>query len=127
MSAASAEKPSQVSASPRTAAELSVVIVTWNSGQVLLDCLRSLHENPPSVAWEVIVVDNGSSDGSLAAVRARHPWVRIIENPRNRGLAAANNQGILASSAPFVLISNPDVLYRPGSVDAQLDLLRRRP
>jgi GT2 family glycosyltransferase len=106
---------------------VSVVIVTWNSGQELLDCLRSLYAHPPSVAWQAIVVDNGSSDGSLERVRREHPAVRIIENRRNRGLAAANNQGILASSAPFVLISNPDVLYRDGSVDALLDLMARRP
>jgi GT2 family glycosyltransferase len=127
MSAASAAKPSHVPASLRTAPALSVVIVTWNSGQELLDCLRSLREHPPSVAWEAVVVDNGSTDGSLASVRAEHPGVRIIENGRNRGLAAANNQGIRASSAPFVLISNPDVLYPAGAVDALLDLLERRP
>src|SRR5579859_1376309 len=127
MSAASAEKPTPAPPRPDAGmAEVSVVIVSWNAGQELLDCLASLREHPPSVAWEAIVVDNGSSDGSLARVRAEHPEVRIIENSRKRGLAAANNQGIMASSAPFVLISNPDVVYRPGAVDALLDLLRRR-
>lgn len=106
--------------------ELSVVIVTWNSGPELLACLRSLQYNPPTVAWEAIVVDNGSTDGSIARVREELPWVRVIANGHNRGLAAANNQGIAASQAPFVLISNPDVVYAPGSIDALLDLLTRR-
>jgi N-acetylglucosaminyl-diphospho-decaprenol L-rhamnosyltransferase len=111
---------------PEVTPEVSVVIVSWNSGDDLLACLRSLEANPPSVAWEAIVVDNGSSDGSIARVREELPWARVIANRRNRGLAAANNQGLLASRAPVAVISNPDVLYGPGSVDALLDLLGRR-
>jgi GT2 family glycosyltransferase len=107
-------------------AEVSVVIVTWNSGRELLACLQSLQDNPPSVAWEAIVVDNGSTDGSIETLRAEFPWVRVITNAHNRGLAAGNNQGIAASAAPFVLISNPDVAYGPGAIDALLDLLARR-
>lgn len=106
--------------------DVSVVIVSWNSGQDLLTCLRSLRANPPAVPWEAIVVDNGSSDGSITRVGQELPWVRVIANGHNRGLAAANNQGLVASRAPFVLISNPDVIYEPGAVDALVDLLRRR-
>lgn len=105
---------------------MSVVIVTWNSGADVLSCLRSLSENPPSGGWEAIVVDNGSSDGSITRVRKELPWVRLIVNRSNRGLAAANNQGIVSSRAPFILISNPDVIYRPGAIDALIDLLERR-
>src|SRR5579859_4171646 len=111
---------------PGSAAEVSVVIVTWNSGQPLLDCLHSLREHPPSAAWEAIVVDNGSTDGSLERVRAELPWVRVIANGHNRGLAAANNQGLAASRAPFVLISNPDVVFAPGAIDALVDVMYRR-
>jgi N-acetylglucosaminyl-diphospho-decaprenol L-rhamnosyltransferase len=107
--------------------ELSVVIVTWNSGTTLDRCLRSLAEHPPSRPWEVILVDNGSGDGSVERAQADHPNVRAIINHRNRGLAAANNQGMFASPAPFVLISNPDVIYTLGAVDALLDLMQRRP
>jgi N-acetylglucosaminyl-diphospho-decaprenol L-rhamnosyltransferase len=110
----------------RDRSDVSVVIVTWNAGEKLLACLRSLQENPPSVAWEAIVVDNGSTDGSIARVRAELPWVRVIANGHNRGLAGANNQGIAASDGSFVLISNPDVVYGPGAIDALLDLLARR-
>jgi N-acetylglucosaminyl-diphospho-decaprenol L-rhamnosyltransferase len=105
---------------------ISAVVVNWNGGTTVLECLRSLAQHPPSVPWEAILVDNGSSDGSVERVRAELPWVRIIANASNRGLAAANNQGLLASGAPFALISNPDVLYQPGAVDALHELLCRR-
>lgn len=111
---------------PRPPAEISVVIVSWNSGDDLLACLRSLEANPPSVQWEAIVVDNASSDGTADRVRRELPRARVIANDFNRGLAAGNNQGIGASDAPFVLISNPDVLYGPGVIDALYDVLRRR-
>src|SRR3954452_13554921 len=96
---------------------ISAVVVNWNGGDLVVDCLRSLLEHPPSVPLEVVLVDNASSDGSVERVRAELPEVRVIANARNLGLAAGNNQGIQASTAPFVLISNPDVLYDGGAVD----------
>lgn len=111
---------------PAVPPEVGVVVVNWNAGQALVDCLRSLEANPPSVPWEAIVVDNASRDGSAEQVRREMPWVRVIVNPHNRGLAAANNQGIAASRAPYLLLSNPDVEYHPGCVEALLDLMRRR-
>jgi GT2 family glycosyltransferase len=102
-------------------------VVNWNGGRVVVDCLRSLTENPPGMPWEAILVDNASSDGSVERVRTELPWVRVIANDDNVGLAAGNNQGLCASHAPFTLISNPDVLYPPGAVDALHALLERRP
>jgi GT2 family glycosyltransferase len=104
---------------------ISAVVVNWNGGAILLDCLRSLADNPPSVPWEAILVDNASSDGSVERVKAELPWVRVIANDLNLGLAAANNQGLRASRSPFALISNPDIIYEPGAVDALHALLCR--
>jgi GT2 family glycosyltransferase len=106
--------------------EVSVVIVNWNARGALLDCLHSLKTYPPSVAWEAIVVDNASSDGSVEAVRADAPWARIIANDANVGLAAANNQGLSAARGRSILICNPDIVLKPGTVDALLDVLARR-
>lgn len=105
---------------------ISVVVVNWNGGDLVVDCLRSLHEAPPSVPWQAILVDNASSDGSVERIRRELPQVRVIANRRNLGLAAGNNQGMRASRSPFVLISNPDVLYPPGAVDELHHLLERR-
>ncbi len=114
-------------ATPSEGPTIGVVVVNWNGGDAVVECLRSLAESPPSVEWEAILVDNASSDGSVERIQTELPWVRVIANERNRGLAAANNQGIVASRAPFVLISNPDVLYRRGAIDALHALMRRRP
>jgi GT2 family glycosyltransferase len=108
-------------------AGVSVVIVNWNARDVLRDCLRSLERYPPPDPWEVIVVDNGSRDGSVDMLRHEMPWVRLIANPDNRGLPAANNQGIAASSSDSLLICNPDVVFRPGAAEALIDLLNRQP
>ena len=110
-----------------TAPHISVVIVTWNSRAVVLDCLDALAANPPSAPWEVVVVDNASTDGTPEAVREHAPSVRVIANDSNRGLPAANNQGIAATTGPLVLIANPDTAVGPGSVDALVELLDRRP
>ena len=75
----------------------------------------------------MVVVDNGSSDGTVEAVRAAAPAATVIANPTNRGLPAANNQGMLAAAGEYLVISNPDVVYSAGAVDALLDLLDRRP
>jgi N-acetylglucosaminyl-diphospho-decaprenol L-rhamnosyltransferase len=106
---------------------LSVVIVTWNSAPVVGGCLDALAANPPSGPWEAIVVDNGSSDATAEVVK-RHPLgARLIANRENRGLAAANNQGITAAAGAFVLLANPDTEVTPGAVDAMRGLLERRP
>jgi N-acetylglucosaminyl-diphospho-decaprenol L-rhamnosyltransferase len=126
MSEATAGEPARAPEVGARPPEIGVVIVTWNSGHEVLECLCSLHANPPAVGWEAIVVDNGSTDGTPERIGAAFPAVRVIANARNRGLAAANNQGIIASSAPYVLISNPDVLYPPGAINALLELLERR-
>jgi N-acetylglucosaminyl-diphospho-decaprenol L-rhamnosyltransferase len=106
---------------------VSVVIVTWNSRAAVLDCLDALRTSPPSVPWDAVVVDNGSTDGTVEAIRHAAPWVRVVANSDNRGLAAANNQGIASSSAPLVLVANPDTTVRPGAVDALASLMARRP
>lgn len=116
---------------------VSFVIVTWNSRGVVVDCLRSLAEHAPATPAEIVVVDNGSSDGTVAAVKAAlgplglgvggATPVRVIANHANRGLPAANNQGIVAAHGDAVLICNPDTRFQPGAVDAMVAALGRRP
>ena len=82
---------------------LSIVILCWNDMKVIGDCLRSIYTQTRLEDFEVIVSDNGSSDGSREFIRQNYPQVRVLENGKNLGFAGGNNVGIAASSD----ISNP--------------------
>jgi len=117
---------------PETGLDLSIVIVNWNTLNLLAQCLESLVTSPnlqisdsldqpgshhlSPVRIEVLVVDNASTDGSTAMVRARFPWVRLIENQENVGFARANNQAIRESQGHFVLLLNPDTEVKSGAL-----------
>ena len=98
---------------------MAVVIVSWNCAPFLGDCLQSLEalERPPR---EVVVVDNASSDGSSDLVRARFPGVRLDPSASNLGFCAANNRGIRATRAPYVLVLNPDTRLAPDYLERLL-------
>ncbi|MEA3401311.1 MAG: glycosyltransferase family 2 protein [Armatimonadota bacterium] len=106
--------------------ELSVCIVSWNTRDLLDECLDSIREAADAVSREVIVVDNASSDGSADMVRAGHPEVTLIANDENVGYAAANNQAIERASGNYVLLLNPDIVVHPGALDALANALDRR-
>lgn len=97
-------------------AELAVVIVNFNTGGYLERCLASLERHRGDVDVDVLVIDNASRDGSHTAAVAAHPWARLVENPENVFLSPAWNQGIRATSAPFVLLLNPDVEWWRGTL-----------
>jgi GT2 family glycosyltransferase len=97
--------------------DLSILIVNWNTRQLLLDCLQSLADARLAVSSEVIVVDNASADGSADAVAAAFPGVRLVRNSRNVGFAAANNQAYRESSGRHVLLLNSDTLVPAGSLE----------
>ena len=99
---------------------VAVVIVNFNAGPLLADgiaCVRAARGAQP---WDIVVVDNASSDDSLVALAALAD-VRLIRNDRNRGFGAACNQGAAASSAPWVLFLNPDCQLGPGVVERLID------
>ena len=103
--------------------KLSVVIVAWNTKDLLRDCLNSLYETIGRLAFEVIVVDNDSSDGTPEMVIREFPQVRIIENNENKGYAAANNQGMYAAKGKYILCLNPDTVAYPDSINRVLTFL----
>jgi GT2 family glycosyltransferase len=88
--------------------DVSVIIVNWNTRDLLRDCLNSLRERAGDVSREVIVVDNASCDRSADMVAAECPEVRLVANDDNRGFAAANNQGIALAGGRYVLLLNSD-------------------
>ncbi len=109
-----------------TAPELSVVIVSYNSGKTLPACLKSI-EATVSRSHEVIVVDNGSSDGSLERVRADFPGVQVVEGAANRGYAAANNSGLGRARGAWAALVNPDIELLPDALDRLISTLEATP
>ena len=95
---------------------LSIVIVNFNGGRHLENCLASLAAHPPSIAFETVVVDNASTDDSLAPLSARLD-VNVTRLPKNVGFSAANNVGIRKTSGQYVLLLNNDTIVRPGALD----------
>jgi len=105
-------------------AEIAAVIVNYNAGSELVLALQSLASDLAGREWEAVVVDNASTDGSDTLANAFAPRVRLIRNSNNVGFGRAVNQGMAASSAPLVLIMNPDCRLHAGAVAAlqgQLD------
>jgi hypothetical protein len=92
-----------------------------------LDCLRALYADLGELPAEVWVVDNASTDDSAAAIRASFPRVRLIENTRNLGFGAANNQAMRQASGEFLLLLNSDAFLRPGAITALVSYLREHP
>ena len=107
-------------------AELSIIIVNWNAGAFLQRCVQSVIQNPPSVRWEIIVIDNASTDHStewLKSASASSAQIKLIENSENAGFGRANNQGFKLSNAPFVLLLNPDTEVTQGAIDTLIATL----
>jgi N-acetylglucosaminyl-diphospho-decaprenol L-rhamnosyltransferase len=99
-------------------ADLAVVVVNYDAGEYLARCVASVVAASGGITLDLLVVDNASRDGSARAAVARTPQVRLIENPTNRGLSAAWNQGARAVDAPWILFLNPDAEIRQGDLGA---------
>lgn len=106
---------------------VSVVIVNWNTRELLRGCLASLPRDSDRVSLEVIVVDNGSEDGSVEMVEAEFPQVRLIRNEENLGFVRANNQGLRAASADVLLMLNSDTEVHPGAIERLVEVLTSDP
>jgi GT2 family glycosyltransferase len=90
--------------------QLSIIIVNWNTRDITRDCLRSVRQHAGPLAYEVVVVDNASSDGSAEMIRAEFPDVRLIANKTNLGFGRANNQAMRAARSRYFLLLNSDTV-----------------
>lgn len=97
-------------------ARLAIVIVNYNTADYLTRCVRSLYEHRGDIEIEVLVIDNASWDGSALDALEAEPRIRLIENADNIGLSRAWNQGIRETTAPFVLLLNPDAEWFAGTL-----------
>ena len=103
--------------------KITIIIVCWNVRQELVECLHSIDRNPPSFNYQLIVVDNNSTDGTAEAIKHDFPEVELIINEKNLGFAAANNMGVLKSKGEYILFLNPDTIIRPASLDILINFM----
>ena len=96
--------------------DVSIIIVNWNTRDILRDCLQSVYDQTKEISYEVIVIDNASSDDSVDMVKKEFPQVILIENKENRGFAAANNQGIAIAKGRYILLLNSDTIILDNAV-----------
>ena len=107
--------------------ELSIIIVNWNSGHHLQKCIESILASDTRTSFEVVIIDNFSTDHSLSEVEANDSLsssLQIIRNPDNRGFGAANNQGFALTNSNFVFLLNPDAEVAPGTIDRLIETAR---
>ncbi|HEY4690056.1 MAG TPA: glycosyltransferase family 2 protein [Anaerolineae bacterium] len=102
------------------APDVSIIILSWNTLSLLANCLRSIPQGIGTLDVEILVVDNGSSDGSQEMVRQQFPHVCLIENGQNLGFARANNQAMAASHGRYVLLLNSDTIVQPKAIEAMV-------
>ncbi len=111
-----------------TAPKLEIVVVSYACRELTLACLESLERHPlRGGPMRVHLVDNASGDGTVEAVRRRFPAVEVTALDRNAGFSVANNLVLAATTAPYVLLLNPDTEATEGALDHMLDLMERRP
>lgn len=98
---------------------LSLIVLSWNTREITIACLESIINNPPDVPWELIVIDNASSDGSADAIEGAlrsNPQVRLVRNRFNLGFTGGNNQGMEMSRGRIVGLLNSDTLIPPNAL-----------
>lgn len=103
--------------------DISIIIVNWNTKDLLMQCLASIYETMPKFKTEIFVVDNGSQDGSGGEVKRVFPLILVVENEKNLGFAKAVNQGLQKASGRHVLLLNPDTRVREGAVEKLIAFL----
>jgi hypothetical protein len=96
--------------------DLSIIIVSYNTKELTLSCIESIYESKPKIDLEVIVVDNGSNDGSVEALEELK-GIRLIKNKKNLGFSRANNQAIKKARGKHILLLNSDTIVKEGAVD----------
>ncbi len=107
--------------------DVSIIIVNWNTRDILRNCLTSVFQQTHGMDFEVIVIDNASSDGSVQMVKSEFPQVILVENTENRGFAAANNQGMRIAKGRYILLLNSDTIVLDGAIQKTVAFADQHP
>jgi len=106
--------------------DVSIIVVNQNTKELLRKCLDSIYKSTNNIAFEVIVVDNDSSDGSVTMVKNEFPRVKTITNKENVGFARGNNIGIRKSRGKFVVVLNPDTVVLSNAINNLIDFMNKQ-
>lgn len=107
--------------------DISIIIINWNTRQLLLDCIDSVFRTVLQAKFEIFVVDNGSSDGSVEAVQSAFPSVKIIASKKNQGFAKANNIALRQMQGQYAVLLNSDTVLKTSAIETMLDFMDRHP
>jgi GT2 family glycosyltransferase len=107
--------------------DLSIIIVNWNTKQLLLNCIASIYRTVHRPSFEIIVVDNNSTDGSVEAVAKAYPEVNVIANAANLGFARANNAALRRMSGRYGVLLNSDTILKESALDKMYDFMEHHP
>lgn len=108
-------------------AAVSIIIVNWNTRELVIKCLSAVYEHPLSADFEVWVVDNASTDDSATAVRRQFPQVKLIECSENIGFARGNNLALERASGRYALLLNTDATVEPGAIMHLFEFMETHP
>ncbi len=106
---------------------LSIIVVTYNSHEYILSCLNSVLRDSEGIRKEVFVVDNFSTDNTVALIKETFPEIILIENNRNTGFAVANNFAIKEAKGKYILLLNPDTIITAGTFSELLNFMEENP
>lgn len=107
--------------------DVSIIIVSWNTRDLLVGCLKSIEGSAGGKTYEIFVVDNASNDGSSQAVEDNFPEVRLIKNLENAGFARANNQAAQSAIGRYLFFLNPDTIAMPGAIQSLIEYADENP
>ncbi|MCJ8012678.1 glycosyltransferase family 2 protein [Paenibacillus sp. KQZ6P-2] len=107
--------------------DLSILIVNYNTCELTMDCLSTVLASDTDYTFEVIVIDNNSSDNSVESIRSGYPDVKVIVNTNNTGFAKANNQGMVAAAGRYVLLLNSDTVVQKDTLQTMMAFMDGHP
>jgi GT2 family glycosyltransferase len=107
--------------------DLSIIIVNYNTCKLTLDALNSIYDSTTNYSYEVILIDNHSSDSSVDTIRAAHPHITLIDNQANVGFSRANNQGIRIAQGRYILLLNSDTLLESNTIQTMIQFMDAHP
>jgi len=107
--------------------DISIIVVSFNTKGLLLDCLASVFETVKGISFEVWVVDNNSTDGTVEAIKEKYPSIKIVENTKNLGFATANNQAFRQMNGDYALLLNTDTVLTNGAVKELFNFMEANP